>query len=92
MSVAENIKRYREYNQMSIAKFAVATGIPMQDCMAIEAGQRAIKSSELQVIARVLNATVDALLSEPQEPQNDNNSSVVIPIDELQKLLGNMKD
>jgi hypothetical protein len=32
------------------------------------------------------------LLSEPQEPQNDSNSSVVMPIDELQKLLGNMKD
>ncbi len=94
MSVGENIKRYREYSQMSIAKFAAATGIPMLDCMAIEAGQRAISSGELQNIARVLNATVDALLSEPQaeQPQNDGNSSVVMPIDELQKLLGNMKD
>ena len=92
MSVGENIKKYREYNQISIAQFATATGLSMADCEDIEAGQRAITSRELQVIARVLNTTVDALLSAPQTGTPDGGSSVVMPVDELRKLLGSMKD
>ena len=94
MSVGENVKFYREKKPLSIAKFAAYIGVTVSDCMLIESGQRTISSSEIRAICQVLDIGIDALLAEQHEdvPMDASEGSMLMPIDELQNLLGQMKD
>lgn len=94
MSVGENVKFYREKKPLSIAKFASLIGISVNDCVLIEAGQRTISSAEIRAICQVLDIGIEALLAErhEDEPMDSSDGSMLMPIDELQQLLGQMKD
>ena len=92
MSIGQNVKVYREYNGMSIGDFASHVGLTVEG---IEAGVRMLSSSEIQRICRVLNVTLEALLSRQPTmpaPQDDAEGSILMPVDELQSLLGKMRE
>ena len=93
MSVGENIKTIRQLRAISIERFSALTGISVENCNMIEAGARALNSSEVQIICRVLGVNFDALLAAPkQDEQEDNDGSVPMPAEELENLLGKMRD
>lgn len=95
MSIGQNVKVYREYNGMSIGDFASHIGLTVEECEGIEAGVRMLSSSEIQRICRVLNVTLEALLSRQPTmpaPQDDAEGSILMPVDELQSLLGKMRE
>ena len=92
MSVGDNIKRIRESKSMSLERFAELTGISLSSCQGIEAGQRALNSSEVQSICRVLEVSFDMLVTAPASEYMTEEESMVMPVDELQNLLGKMKE
>ncbi len=92
MSVGENIKKIRESKSMSLERFAELTGISLSSCEGIEAGQRALNSSEVQSICRVLEVNFDALVTAPSPETLKEEESMVMPVDELKDLLGKMKE
>lgn len=94
MSVGENVKFYREKKPLSIAKFAGQIGLTVDECKLIESGQRTISSAEIQTICRVLDIGIEALLADrPSVHSNDStDGSMLMPVEELQKLLGKMQD
>ena len=87
-------KRIRESKSISLERFAELTGISPQNCYSIENGLRALNSSEVQSICRVLGVSFDVLVSNPApEPDPlESEGSVVMPVDELQNLLGKMRE
>ncbi len=91
MSIAQNIRRYRESQSISLDQFSKMTGLTIADCINIEAGQRPLTSAEIQTVCNALVISVDDLIAEPAtEPQN--GASVVMSFNELQNLLGMMND
>ena len=90
MSVGENIKKIRESQSITLEKFAELTGISLTSCQGIESGQRALNSSEVQSICRVLGVTFEALVAAPPPPKEE--ASMVMPVDELRNLLGKMRE
>lgn len=93
MSLGENIKMYRECKMMSLADFSSKTGIALDACQAIETGKRALSSTEIQTICRVLDVTFESLVTPPPAPSiSCTEGSVLMPVDELQSLLGKMRD
>ena len=90
MSVGENIKKIRVSKSISLEQFAELTGISVSSCKGIESGQRALNSSEVQSICRVLDVTFEALVAAPAPPKEE--ASMVMPVDELKNLLGKMKE
>lgn len=95
MSLGENIKSIRESKNITLESFAQLTGISADNCLKIESGQRALTSAEIQSICNVLGITFDDLVRSPKQPQQpeprSQDASVLMPVDELQKLLGKMK-
>lgn len=91
MSIAQNIRHYRELKKLTIDNFSAQTGLSVSDCIKIEAGQRPLTADEITRVCNVLNITSDDLCSAPKE-ENHEGESVVISINELQSLLGMMKD
>lgn len=94
MSLGANIKMFRESKLLSLAKFSGLTGISLEACQAIEEGKRALSSTEIQSICRVLGVTFDALVAPPQPEEDECNAegSLLMPADELQNLLGKMRE
>ena len=94
MSIAQNIRYFREQRSLTLDAFSAKTGLPIADCIKIEAGQRPLSSSEITVVCRALGITVDELIADRphQDTPRDSEGSVVMPIGELQSLLGMMKD
>ena len=92
MSVGENIKIIRENKGISLEYFAQMTGISLANCEGIESGVRALTSSEVQAICNALGVTFDALVATPVQDVPANEGSVVMPVDELQHLLGKMRE
>lgn len=98
MSIGQNIKRYRESLSISEEQFAERVGITIEECRYIEAGRRPLSSAEIQKISEVLNVTFDALLSSKPIPappihrDEPEEGSVLMPMDELKNLLGQMKE
>ena len=93
MSVNENIRRLRVGNSLSIDSFAGLTGLSVADCQKIEAGTRPLSSAEVQKICSVLDVDVDTLMTATiPDPEARTEGSVLMPIDELQNLLGKMQE
>ena len=97
MSIGQNIKRYRENLSISEEQFAERVGITVDECRNIENGRRALSSLEIQKISEVLNVTFDALLSSkpipaPAPKDEPEEGSVLMPMDELKNLLGQMNE
>lgn len=95
MSIGQNVKVYREYNGISIEDFASQINLTVEECEGIEAGVRMLSSSEIERICRALNVTLEALLSRQPStpaPQDDAEGSILMPVDELQSLLGKMRE
>lgn len=90
MSIGENIQYYRNQSGLSIDDFARDVNLSACDCREIESGKRRLSSAEIQTICRVLNVSLDNLLSD--NPTPEDHGSVVIPVAELQALLGKMND
>lgn len=89
MSLGENIQNIRISKNITLDRFAELTGISAENCEKIEAGRRALSSSEIQSICRVLDVSFDDLVTAPR--QQTDQASVLMPVDELQSLLGKMK-
>ena len=92
MSVGENIRIIRESKGISREYFSQMTGISLANCEGIEAGVRALNSAEVQAICNALGVTFDALVASPMQDAPENEGSVVMPVDELQNLLGKMRE
>lgn len=96
MSIGENVKRYREYYGMGMDEFAARMALPVEACEGIESGKRMLSSSEIQQICRILGVSLEALLSRqpsmPEAVSEDDEGSILMPVDELQNLLGKMRE
>ena len=92
MSVGENIKIIRESKGIDLANFSMMTGISLANCEGIEAGVRALTSAEVQAICNALGVSFDALVAAPLQDAPESEGSVVMPVDELQNLLGKMRE
>lgn len=94
MSVGENIKKLRESKSLTLAEFAAKTGMDEQTCERIEAGNRPLTSSEVHTICKALDVTFDMLVAAPKpvKAEGETGGSVVMPMEELQHLLGKMKE
>ncbi len=93
MSIAQNIRYYREHQSITLDDFSQKTGMAIVDCIKIEAGQRPLTSAEITKVCEVLSISVDELISDREiaaTPQRDPEGSVVMPIGELQNLLSMM--
>ena len=92
MSLGENIKNIRESKSITMEQFSELTGISMENCEKIEAGKRALSSADIQSICKVLDVNFEALVTAPKTAPAPEEGSVLMPVDELQKLLGKMKE
>lgn len=93
MGIGENIGVYRQRKNMTLEQLAQKLGLTVDECRRIESGQRMLSSSEIQRICKILDVSLDALLThEPPQDPADDEGSILMPIDELQHLLGQMKD
>lgn len=92
MSIAQNIRKYRESQSISLDRFSQLTGLSINDCIQIEAGIRPLTATEISTICYALNITSEELIAEPQETVKEEGGSVVIPLNELQNLLASMKE
>ncbi len=92
MSIAQNIRHYRELKGLTLDEFSAQSGLSISDCIRIEAGQRPLSADEITKVCHVLNITADDLCSVPKEECSHEGESVVISVNELQSLLGMMKD
>ena len=94
MSIAQNIRYYREQSSLTLDEFSKKTNLAIADCIKIEAGQRPLSDSEITLVCKALDITVDELIAAPSQKGStrDPEGSVVMPIGELQSLLGMMKD
>ncbi len=92
MSLGENIKRIRESKNITLENLAELTGISVSDCEKIEAGKRALTSSEIQSICKTLGVSFEALVTAPKPQPPVEEGSVLMPVDELKKLLGKMTE
>lgn len=93
MSIAQNIRHYRELQGLTLDNFSSKTGLSIADCIKIEAGQRPLTADEITKVCDVLQITSDELCKDPKpDESNREGESVVINIAELQNLLGMMKD
>lgn len=98
MSIGQNVKVYRENSGIKIEDFAARIGLSVADCEGIEAGKRMLSSSEIQRICKVLNVSLEALLSKNPTPEcakkgdADEEGSILMPVAELQSLLGKMRE
>lgn len=97
MSIGQNVKIYRENSGIALEDFAARIGLTAAECQGIEAGKRMLSSSEIQRICKVLNVSLEALLSKHPtvpKPQEDisEEGSILMPVDELQSLLGKMRE
>lgn len=97
MSVGKNIRKYRELLEMTQSDFARRIGVSVFECLAIEAGTRSLTSAEIQRIVTVLGIPMEVLLSDAVEepaPQNvpEEGGSVVMPLSDLNDLLGKMRE
>lgn len=95
MSVGDNIKRLRESKSLTLADLAAKTGMDEAACESIEAGQRPLTSTEVRKICNALEVTFDVLVAAPKPTQAETveaGGSVVMPVEELQHLLGKMKE
>jgi len=94
MSIAQNIRYYREHQSITLDDFSKKTGLTIADCIKIEAGQRPLTSAEITKVCEVLDISVDELISDRDVsapgPQRDPEGSVVMPLGELQNLLSMM--
>ncbi|MFA5625654.1 MAG: helix-turn-helix transcriptional regulator [Bradymonadales bacterium] len=91
MSVAENVKFLRLSNSWSIDDFAQRMELSVADCQAIESGVRVISSAEINRMCRIFDVSIDELFSE-RGNYDDDEGSVLMPLDDLQTLLGKMRD
>ena len=62
------------------------------DCRLIEDGRRVINSTEIKSICQVLGVSIDALFAMSSDDFAETEGSMLMPVDELQSLLGKMKD
>ncbi len=103
MSLGGNIKRIRTDKNIGIDSFAAKLGLPVEACLAIEDDNRSLSSVEIQTICQILGVTFDSLVYEKKsslenleindvEENDAAEESVLMPVDELQKLLGKMND
>ena len=100
MSLGGNIKRIRTDRNISLESFAEQLGLPVEACLAIEDDNRSLSSVEIQTICQILDVTFDSLVYEKKSSLEINEAeendaaeeSVLMPVDELQKLLGKMND
>ena len=95
MSIGQNVKVYREYNGMSIGDFASHVGLTVEERGGVDAGGRLLPWAEIRRICRVLTVAREALLSRQPTmpaPQDDAEGSILMPVDELQSLLGKMRE
>ncbi|MBR4985520.1 MAG: helix-turn-helix transcriptional regulator [Proteobacteria bacterium] len=98
MSVGNNIKRLRESRSLSLSDFASMTGMTVETCESIESGHRSLSSTEVQTICKALDVTFDVLVAEPhvskesKEEDDEEGGSLVMPVEELQNLLGKMNE
>lgn len=67
-----------------------------ETCERIEAGSRPLTSSEVHTICKALDVTFDMLVAAPKPAKKASDEeaggSVVMPMEELQNLLGKMKE
>lgn len=94
MSVGENIKKIRNYHSISLEQLSAMTGIAIEDCEKIESGSRTLSSAEVQSICKALNVNFDTLVMAtfPEPDEDATEGSVLMPVEELQNLLGKMKE
>lgn len=105
MSLGGNIKRIRTDKNISLESFADKLGLSVDTCMAIEDDNRSLSSVEIQSICQILGVTFDSLVYEKRTSVENNavetgfkkdndvtEESVLMPVEELQKLLGEMKE
>ncbi len=90
MGIGENIKAIRESKNISLIQFSAMTGIDAESCEKIEAGSRALNASEIQSICMALGVSFETLVAQRSDPEPEMQPSVLMPVDELQKLLGKM--
>ena len=95
MSVGANIRKFREKLGITEWDFARRIGVPVEDCMALETGERSLNSNEIRKIVDVLGVTLDDLLMdnpdrEPETPAT--GGSVLMPMEALNELLGKMRE
>ena len=92
MSIGENVKIYREKSGMTLEQLAQKLGISLLDCEATERGRRILSSAEIQKICSVLDVSLENLLTQPPTDSTAEEGSILMPVDELQNLLGKMKE
>lgn len=95
MSIAQNIRKFREAQAISLDQLASKTGMSIADCIQIEAGQRPLTSSEITSVCDALGISIDELIAEQEAAPVEeikNDASVVMSFNELQNLLGMMND
>jgi len=95
MSVNDNIRKYRINRSLSLQQFAAQTGISLSDCQKIENGTKPLSSAEVQRICKVLGVDIDTLMTASvPDPEEEvvTEGSVLMPFEELQNLLGKMKE
>ena len=101
MSLGGNIKRIRTDKNISLESFAAKMGLSVDACAAIEDDNRSLSSVEIQTICQILDVTFDSLVYEKksaveamdkQDEEDSAEESVLMPVDELQKLLGKMNE
>lgn len=92
MSIGENVKIYREKSGMTLEQLAQKLGISLLDCEGIECGRRILSSAEIQKICSVLDVSLENLLTQPPTDSTAEEGSILMPVDELQNLLGKMKE
>lgn len=91
MSVADNVKVLRLSNAWTVDEFAQRMGLSASECQAIEEGTRVISSGEINRMCNIFGVTIDELFLD-RTNNDDDEGSVLMPIDDLQSLLGMMKD
>lgn len=93
MSIAQNIRHYRELQGLTLDQFSAQTGISIADCIKVEAGQRPLTADEIASVCNALHITSDVLCADADAKlKNSEGESVVMNVNELKNLLGMMKE
>lgn len=91
MGISDNVRSLRLERGWSLEAFAKRMEIAVQDAEQMENGQRVITSKEIQLMCKLFDVTIEELFAERQD-YADDEGSVLMPIEDLQNLLGKMKD
>ena len=90
MSIARNIRHIRESKGMTLEMLSAKTGLAIATCVQIEAGVKAVSGDELVAICDALEVAPEDIQATTND--EDSQSSVLMPMNDLQALLKKMKE